>query len=336
VRADEFLGSRAGSVIRVLADALTSVLVVGCPATTAMGLPSRDGATSGRDQSLGGDLPGVRDQSLPDRLVGRIPPSSPRAQRTCAPTPPPLASRARTTPPTTGSSLTATHGIRQGSQFLPASTTSPAPSHNVRPDRGRLINCTEVGVQVLRASGQAIHRRRPRLIVGAAAVVLFGCCLLGPAVPVAVVAGTSIWAAVIDHRTLRIPNRLVLACIVVVAIGAAALWLIGPRTSTQIALALFVGVLLGGGPILFLFWLVRPAAVGGGDWKLLLAQGAALGLVAPLAAGLVLLVAAPVVAVQRLTHRELPPVALGPGLAAGFVTSASAAFVFPHLLGGIR
>ena len=80
--------------------------------------------------------------------------------------------------------------------------------------------------------------------------------------------------------------------------------------------------LLGGGPTLFLLWLVRPALVGGGDWKLLLAQGAALGLVAPVAAGLVLLFAAPVAGVQRLTRRGLPSVALGPGLAAGFVTSA--------------
>ena len=35
------------------------------------------------------------------------------------------------------------------------------------------------------------------------------------------------------------------------------------------ALSLVAGILLGGGPILFLLWLVRPAAVGGGDWKLL-------------------------------------------------------------------
>jgi Flp pilus assembly protein protease CpaA len=199
-----------------------------------------------------------------------------------------------------------------------------------------LIYCTEVGVPMLAASRQAIHvQHRSGLLGAAAAVFLFGLCLLGPGVPVAVVAVTSIWAAVVDQRTLRIPNRLVLVCGVVVAMGAAALWLIGPRTSSQIALALAVGILLGGGPILFVLWLVRPATVGGGDWKLLLAQGAALGLVAPVAAGLILVVAAPVAAAQRLTHRELPSVALGPSLAAGFVASVIAAFAFPHLLGGI-
>jgi hypothetical protein len=86
-------------------------------------------------------------------------------------------------------------------------------------DRGRLIYCTEVGVPMLAASRQAIHVRHPRALRTVAAVVVFGLCLLGPGVPVLVVAGTSISAAVIDHRTLRIPNRLVLVCWVVV-VGA--------------------------------------------------------------------------------------------------------------------
>ena len=214
----------------------------------------------------------------------------------------------------------------------PVSTT-PSPLRRVGFDRGRLNNCTDVGVPMLN-SVQAINGRTRQLVLAFLAVVLFGLCFLGPGVPVAVVAATSIWAAAIDKRDLRIPNQLVLVCAVTVGMGAAALWLVGSRTSSQLALALAAGVLLGGGPTLFLVWLVRPALVGGGDWKLLLAQGAALGLVAPVAAGLVLVFAAPIAGVQRLTRAGVPSVALGPGLAVGFVTSAVVAFVYPQLLGG--
>jgi len=225
-------------------------------------------------------------------------------------------------------------GVHADEPFLTSATGVP-PSLRVCLDRGRLIDCTEVGVPMLGASIQAIDVRHRQVLLGAiAAVVLFVLCMLGPGVPLAIVAATSIWAAVMDKRTLRIPNRLVLVCLVIIALGAAALWLIDARTTSQIALSVVAGIVIGGGPLLFLLWIVRPAAVGGGDWKLLVAQGAALGLVAPLAAGLILVVAAPVAAAQRLSQRQPRSVPLGPGLAAGFVTSAIAAFAFPELLGG--
>jgi Flp pilus assembly protein protease CpaA len=200
-------------------------------------------------------------------------------------------------------------------------------------DRGRSSQCTEVGVPMLSSSTKPLRRRW--LLVAPTAAAIFVLSLLGPIVPVASVAAASGWAAVSDHRTRRIPNGVIVVCALTVVIGALALWATRTATSSEIALALVVGVLLGGGPLLFAVWVVRPAAVGGGDWKLLLSQGAALGLVAPLAASLVLLVAGPTAAVQALCRRQTS-IALGPALAVGFAFAAIAAFAFPGLLRGMR
>ena len=133
--------------------------------------------------------------------------------------------------------------------FSTSRSSSSGRSPNLGLDRGRFVNSTEVGVPMPGASRQAIHASHARVVLGVlAAVVLFGLSLLGPGVPLVVVAAASIWAAVMDHRTLRIPNRLVLVCMVIVVIGAAALWLIGPRSSSQIALAVVAGILLGRRP----------------------------------------------------------------------------------------
>jgi Flp pilus assembly protein protease CpaA len=211
---------------------------------------------------------------------------------------------------------------------------APATSPTLTNDRGRLSNCTEVGVPVLTVSVQAIALRHSRACLFAAVVALVGLCALGPAVPVAVVAVISVWAAAVDRRTLRIPNAFVLSCWSTVAVASLALSLVDGKAPSQLVPAVALGTLLAGGPMLFVVWLARPAAVGGGDWKLLVGQGAALGLVAPLAAGLILLVAAPLVIVQRSVGRRSTAVALGPGLAVGFVAAASAAFLYPQVLGG--
>src|SRR5215218_1840394 len=107
------------------------------------------------------------------------------------------------------------------------SSSSCESSSRVSLHRGPLNNCTEVGVPRVGMADHAIHVRHRLPLAAAAAVVAFGLCLLGPGVPVAVVAAGSIWAAAVDLRTLRIPNCLVLACMAMVAIGAAALTLAG-------------------------------------------------------------------------------------------------------------
>ena len=109
------------------------------------------------------------------------------------------------------------------------------------------------------------------------------------AVPVAVVAAVSVQAGITDARTLLIPNQLVLAGLTAVAVGAPFVALVDHRPFGDVAAAIVAGWILGGAPMLFALWLVRPDGVGGGDWKILTAQSAAVGLVAPYAAPLILL-----------------------------------------------
>jgi len=76
---------------------------------------------------------------------------------------------------------------------------------------------------------------------------------------------------------------------------------------------------------MFVFWLVRPGSVGGGDWKWLSVLGAALGFLQPSAAPVLMLVACVVQlghGVVRRRRRDLP---FAPALAVGYVGAVSAA-----------
>ena len=94
-----------------------------------------------------------------------------------------------------------------------------------------------------------------------------------------------------------------------------------------------LGWLLSGAAFLAMAWFVRPALVGGGDWKLLTALGAAIGLVAPLAAMCVLLIAAPVGLAVSALSRGRRCVPMAPGLALGYVVALVLVGAWPNLLG---
>jgi len=79
-----------------------------------------------------------------------------------------------------------------------------------------------------------------------------------------------------------------------------------------------------------------PESVGGGDWKLLGVCGAAIGLIAPLAAALVLIVAAPAGYVQSWIRGRREDLPMGPGLAAGYVVAVVVAVLWPSLFGQVE
>lgn len=152
-------------------------------------------------------------------------------------------------------------------------------------------------------------------------------------VPVTVVGGLAVAAAVRDHLVGRIPNVIVLAALAVVACGWVFVGALGDRAMTSIGRDLLAGLLLSGAPALFAVWAVAPRLIGGGDWKLLGVCGLAIGCLAPLAAAVLTLVgfaiAVVVAAVGRRRH-----VRLGPTIAVGYVAAALAAALRPELFGG--
>jgi leader peptidase (prepilin peptidase) / N-methyltransferase len=153
------------------------------------------------------------------------------------------------------------------------------------------------------------------------------------AVPLVAVGGISMLAGVIDARTCRIPNRVAVAALFAFLAGAVVTAIGDHRPSGEVAGAALVGVVASGAPLLALVWLVRPASVGAGDVKLLTVQGATIGLLAPLAAPLVLLggTLGGLVFSIVLRRRGVP---LGPGLAAGFIAALVVGIIANVLLGG--
>jgi Flp pilus assembly protein protease CpaA len=148
-----------------------------------------------------------------------------------------------------------------------------------------------------------------------------------------VIAGLASFAACSDVRTLRIPNRVVLLSLGLVGAGVLLRCSVDGHPVSSVIRGVVLGLLLSGAAFMFILWLLRPALVGGGDWKLLTALGAAVGLVAPLAAACVLLVAAPFGAVQRVFSRAGRAVPMGPGLAAGYCVALVLAARWPHIVG---
>ena len=132
----------------------------------------------------------------------------------------------------------------------------------------------------------------------------------------AVVGALTVLCAVVDERTRRIPNRLVLAILVATLVGIA----LSTGASGSIRESIHGSVaaaLIGGGPILFLIWAIRPQAIGGGDWKLLLVASVTLGLVDPLLAPTATMVACGVQCCRSLyEHRGSLPFAWA--VAAGY------------------
>jgi Flp pilus assembly protein protease CpaA len=152
----------------------------------------------------------------------------------------------------------------------------------------------------------------------------------------AVVAGVgvlAIAAAVTDCQTGRIPNRLVGVAGLVSLAGVALVPIVDDRSLGDVVAAGLFGVALSGAVLVGAAWVLRPGVIGGGDVKLLGVLGFTVGLLAPVAAGLVLPVAALVAGVQAVVSASRR-VVLGPGLSGGYIAAVAAAVLWNRLLGG--
>lgn len=169
-----------------------------------------------------------------------------------------------------------------------------------------------------------------RAAIGAIAWAVSGHAV---AAPLALAAFYALAAAWVDARTLRIPNRHVVAVLAAVAAGIPLVTVVDHRAIRDVVAGVAAGVAFSGAPLVFGVWLARPSAIGGGDWKLLGALGAVVGLAAPFAAAVVLLGACLVQFAQRIvTGRAL--LSLGPGLAVGYVAAVTCVFAAGGLMGG--
>lgn len=149
-----------------------------------------------------------------------------------------------------------------------------------------------------------------------------------PSAPAVVATGLAllplIGAALVDAVEHRLPNALVGAAALPVAVAAALALAAG---STGIAAGALAGAGLLGGPLLVTH-LVTPAGMGFGDVKAGAALGAAVGLVSAQLAVLTLMMALAGSAGWAVTGRRRH-VALGPGLVAGALLSLAVG----HLIG---
>ena len=139
-------------------------------------------------------------------------------------------------------------------------------------------------------------------------------------------------AAIVDERTGRIPNRLVLAGLVTV-LAAIPFVAVQEEGLSSVASSVGVGLPLSGAPVLFAIWFVRPDLIGGGDWKLLAVLGASLGLVSPIAAALAAFVAclAQFVRLMLGRRRSIP---FAPSLAIGYATAIASIPILTSATGG--
>lgn len=143
--------------------------------------------------------------------------------------------------------------------------------------------------------------------------------LLGVTSAVVLMVGVLVVACgCVDGLTGRIPNRLVLMALATVVLGVTLSPLLGHRSTSDVAAAASVGLVLGGAPVVFVIWLVRPDLIGGGDWKLLSVASAGVGAIAPLLAVVMTLVAC-IIQFLRLARQRRRSLAFGPSIAVGFV-----------------
>lgn len=83
-----------------------------------------------------------------------------------------------------------------------------------------------------------------------------------------------------------------------------------------------------------MLWLIRPAAIGGGDWKLMAALGCAIGLADPVFALMMSSVACVVHLVYAVLSRRRTGLPFAPALAAGFFMAVAAFWLLGHTSGG--
>jgi Flp pilus assembly protein protease CpaA len=150
------------------------------------------------------------------------------------------------------------------------------------------------------------------------------------AVPVILVGAMGLAAAVSDFRTGRIPNRLILIALAVLAGSWVLVSVVDDRPMAPLLADLAAGLVLSGAPAMFVIWLVAPRVLGGGDWKLLSVLGIAVGYLAPLGATVIVMAAfvggVGVAAVVRQRN-----IILGPPLAVGYAAAVAAVTFAPDL-----
>jgi Flp pilus assembly protein protease CpaA len=150
------------------------------------------------------------------------------------------------------------------------------------------------------------------------------------AVPVTLVGAVALAAAVSDFRTNRIPNRLILTALGVIAGSWVLVSVVDDRPMAPLVADLAAGLVLSGAPAMFVIWLVAPRVLGGGDWKLLSVLGIAMGYLAPLGATVIVMAAfvggLAVAAVVRQRN-----IILGPPLALGYAVAVAAVTLAPDL-----
>lgn len=140
-------------------------------------------------------------------------------------------------------------------------------------------------------------------------------------VMIAISIGVAAWAAVIDVRSGRIPNRLVL--VATIPTSAVVLASIANGGGVELAGSVALGVLAFAGPI-FVVHVVSPQSIGFGDVKLAAALGATLGTVEPALGVLALFVATSVTAAAGLVGRR-STMPFGPGLVVGAIVALAVA-----------
>ncbi len=182
--------------------------------------------------------------------------------------------------------------------------------------------------------GSSVSPRRVSIGLLVAATFALLLLRLGLVVaPLIAVAVVVLVAAVIDEMTRRIPNRLVLVATGFLVVGIPTVAEIQSAGAPTVALRAATGVAIGGAPILFLIWLLDPALIGGGDWKLLAAASAALGLLLPVAAVVATLIACVFQFVRFVGFRErLAP--FGSAIAAGMLVAMATLPTISRLTGG--
>lgn len=204
-----------------------------------------------------------------------------------------------------------------------------------RTSNSRSADLAVMNVTTLEPRGSVVHAHRLR--VGAAAAVggivawwWSGYAVAATITTVAVLAG---FAALIDARTARIPNRIVLAVLAVAVVSIPLVALLDDRSVSSVALAAVAGVAYSGAPLLFAVWVVRPSAIGGGDWKLVAALGATIGLVLPFAALVMTAVASLVqIGLSVCRRRQVQPFA--PSLAIGYLAALLLLPALTSIFGG--
>ncbi|WP_420451655.1 prepilin peptidase [Ilumatobacter sp.] len=145
--------------------------------------------------------------------------------------------------------------------------------------------------------------------------------------------GLALVAAVVDLRTGRIPDALNATCATCVVAAIPAVAASHRSALGETAVDAVAGAALGGAPVALALWIIRPDALGGGDWKLLGCVGAGLGLVAPVTALVMIAVAAAAHVAGSLVGGR-GPAPFAPGVAVGTIAAvATSPYVPSHSAG---